>query len=1054
MSIYTTAVEKPITTIMIFIGVMVLGLFSLVQLPVEQLPKMDPPYLSVMATYPGANAADIEENITKILEDQLNSVENLKNLTSNSYDNLSVVTLEFEWEVNLDEAANDVRDAIDRAISNLPDDVDRPSLFKFNTSMMPIIIYTVNANASYPGIDKIIDDKVVSRLNRIDGVASVGIGGAPKRVVYVDVDPRRLEAYNLTVEQIGNVISAENLDLPAGTVKMGLMSYQVRVEGKFKDSERIKDLVIATSDGQSVLVRDVANVRDTIKDIAQEQLVNREQGAVIFVTKQSDANTVSVAKNVKLEMENIKKELPSDIRVEMLLDNSEFVVQSINNLAETLIYALIFVVLVVFFFLGRWRATFIIALTIPISLVVAFIYLFITNESLNIISLSSLSIAIGLVVDDAIVVLENVTKHIDRGSSPREASKYGTNEVWLSVIATTLVIVAVFFPLTLVTGMTGVIFKQLGYIICITVVTSTVAAISLTPMLSSIMLRLRKVGGEDGERRSFYAFTTRILGKLDAWYERVIRWSLRHKALVIGTSVMIIGVSFGLARFIKSDFMPQNDQSSLNLYVKAQTGQRVEETKKLGLKIDSLIRVTYPEVRMINISYGSEDEDVNMSSLFNKTGSNILNVRMRLVDIGDRNRSVFDIADDLRARLDGIPEVVLYTVSTSSGFGGMGSNNVDIEITGHDFEVTNQLAANIAQRMKAIPGAADINISRDDDKPELQLFLDQDKLSKHGLSTTQVAGALRNRVYGFKPTKYKEEGNEYDIIIRYEERSRASISALENVQVTTPTGARVRLGEIGEIREYWSPPNIERKNKLRIVKVSITPSQGAALGDIAGAAQVILDEISADVPRDVSLYVGGSYEEQQKSNKSLMLLLVLALLLVYIVMASEFESFKMPFIIMLSIPFAFSGVILALLITNTTLSMIALLGAVMLVGIVTKNGILLIDFINLTRERGVRLYDAIAIASRSRLRPVLMTAAAMVLGMLPMAISSGEGSETWKPMGIAVIGGLLFSTIITMVIVPVVYALMDRSGSRDKKKTQQKRFKFMAGFNPNEIEKP
>ncbi|MDR2131479.1 MAG: efflux RND transporter permease subunit [Odoribacteraceae bacterium] len=1053
MSIYNTAVEKPITTIMIFIGVMVLGLFSLVQLPIDQLPKMDPPYLSVMTTYPGANAADIEENITKILEDQLNTVENLKNITSNSYDNLSVVTLEFEWEGNLDEAANDVRDAIDRAIRALPDDAERPTLFKFNTSMMPIIMYTVNAGVSYPGIDKIIDDKIVNRLNRIDGVASVGIGGAPRRVVYVDLNPRRLEAYNLTVEQIGNIIAAENLDLPAGTLKTGLMTYQVRVEGEFDDSERIKNLVIATANGKSIFMRDVANVRDTIKDITQEQLVNREQGGVIFITKQSDANTVAVAANVKKEMEKIREELPTDIRVEVLHDNSKFIVQSIDNLTETLLYALLFVVIVVFVFLGRWRATFIIALTIPISLVVAFIYLFATNESLNIISLSSLSIAIGLVVDDAIVVLENITKHIDRGSSPREASKYGTNEVWLSVIATTLVIVAVFFPLTLVTGITGVMFKQLGYIICITVVTSTVAAISLTPMLSSIMLRLRKVGGEDGEQRSFYAFTTRMLGRLDAWYERIIRWSLRHKWTIVIASVAIIVASVALMRFIKTDFMPQNDESSLSIYVKAQTGQRVEETKKLGLKIDSLVRANYPEARIINISYGSEEEDASMTSLFNKTGSNILNVRVRLVDIADRDRSVFAIADDLRARLDKIPEVVLYTVSTSSGGGGLGSNNVDIEITGHDFDITNRLAADIARRAKEIPGAVDITISRDDDKPELQLFLDQDKLARHGLTTSQVASVLRNRVYGFKPTKYKEEGEEYDIIVRYEERYRNSIDAIENIRVTTPAGASVKLTELGEIKEYWSPPNIERKNKLRIVKVSIMPAMGVAMGDIAIAAQEILDEIAPDVPQDVSLFIGGSYEEQQKSNKSLMLLLVLSLLLVYIVMASEFESFKMPFIIMLSIPFAFSGVILALLLTGTTLSMIAMLGAIMLVGIVTKNGILLIDFINLTRERGVRLNDAIAIASRSRLRPVLMTAVTMILGMLPMAISTGEGSETWRPMGIAIMGGLLFSTIITMVIVPVVYALMDRSGSRDKKKAQRKQFKFMAGFDTKEIEK-
>ena len=1054
MSIYNSAVEKPITTIMIFVAVLVLGVFSLMQLPIDQLPKMDPPFLSVMTTYPGANAANIEENITRVLEDQLNSVENLKNLTSTSYDNLSVVSLEFEWEVNLDEAANDVRDAIDRAIRALPEEVDRPTLFKFNTSMMPILMYTINAKESYSGINKIIEDKVVNRLNRVDGVASVGIGGAPKRVVYVDLDPNRMDAYNLTVEQIGGLISAENIDLPAGNMKMGLMDYQIRVEGQFDDSEQIKHLVVATANGKSIMVKDIAHVRDTIKDIALEQLVDRSQGAVLYITKQSDANTVAVAKSVIKEMEEIQKELPTDVHLKILQDSSQFIVQSIDNLTRTIIEALIFVVIVVFLFLGRWRATFIVALTIPISLIVAFIYLFITDESLNMISLSSLSIAVGLVVDDAIVVLENITRHIDRGSTPREASKYGTNEVWLSVIATTLVIVAVFFPLTLVTGMTGILFKQLGYIICITIITSMVASITLTPMLSSQLLRLRDKE-EEKEKKSFYSFISRFLDKLDNGYEKIIRWSLHHKFFIIISSaaIFIITLLVFMGGAIKTDFMPQNDQSSLSVYVKMQTGQRVEETKRVGLQIDSVIRAHYPEIRMINISYGVDDDDANISSLFNKTGSNILNVRARLVDIKDRKRSVFEIADDLRARLDKFPEVLVYTVSTSSGMGGMGGNNLDIEIIGHDFEVTNHLAATIAQQMKGVTGAADINISRDDDKPELQLVLNQDKLSKHGLTTAQVASALRNRVYGLKPSKYKEDGEEYDIIIRYEERFRNSITELGNIQVSTPTGTRIRLAEIGEIKEFWSPPNIERKNKQRIVKVSVTPMQGVALGDIAKKAQEIIDTMGEEIPQDVSVFLGGTYEEQQKSFASIVLLLILASLLVYIVMASQFESFKMPFIIMLSIFFAFSGVIISLLLTNTTLSMIAALGAVMLVGLVTKNGILLVDFINLTRERGVKLYEAIATACRVRLRPVLMTALAMILGMLPLAISTGEGSETWKPMGIVVIGGLIFSTIITMVIVPVVYAVMDRSGSRDKKKASRKQFKFMAGFNPKELEK-
>ncbi|WP_419545975.1 efflux RND transporter permease subunit [Odoribacter laneus] len=1042
MSIYNTAVNKPISTLMVFLAILVLGVFSYVQLPVDQYPKMDPPYITVMATYPGANASDIEENVTKILEDQLNSVDDLKELTSTSYDNLAVISLEFEWEANLDEASNDVRDAVDKAMSNLPDDIDRPTIMRFNTSMMPILIYAVTAQQSYPGLNKILDDKLVTRLNRVDGVASVTLAGAPERVVYVEVDPNQMDAYNLTLEQVGNKILAENKDVPSGNVKMGLSDYTLRVEGEFEESDQIKDIVLRTQNDKTIYLRDIAKVRDTLKDITLEQSINRGRGGVLLITKQTDANAVQIAKQVKKELAIAQKDLPTDINFEIIVDNSDFIVKSINNLQDSLMYALIFVVLVVFLFLGRWRATFIIALTIPISLIVAFIYLFATGESLNVISLSSLSIAIGMVVDDAIVVLENVTKHIDRGSRPREAAKYGTNEVWLSVIVTTLVTVAVFFPLTLVTGMTGILFKQLGWIVCITVCTSTATAISLTPMLCSQLLKIQEVKGNG--KFSFYAFVTRSLDKLDAWYERLIRWVLTHKIFVISLMLGIFIGSCSMMRYIKTDFMPQNDQGSMSVYVKMQTGQRVEESKRVAFDIDSVIRTEIPEVTIINLSYGSEEE-ASFASMMNSTGNNILNMRVRVKDVKERDRDIFVIADQLRDILKRFPDILEYTVSTSSN--SMTSNTVDIEIMGHDFDMTSRLANEIANKARQIPGAEDIKISRDNDKPEMRVYLDRDKLARHGLTTTEVGNALRNRIYGYRNSKFKEDGEEYDIIVRFEEKYRSSLTELENILITDGKGEKVRLKELGEIKEYYSPPNIERKSKQRMLKVSISPKAGVAMGEIATAAQQMLDNLE-DVPQEVSLYIGGGYEDQQESFSSLFMLLLLSLMLVYIVMAAQFESFKMPFIIMLSIPFAFSGVILALLITRTTLSVIAALGAIMLIGIVTKNGIVLIDFINLMRERGVRLYDAIAQACRSRLRPVLMTSLTTILGMVPMALSVGEGSETWRPMGVAVIGGMVFSTIITLLIVPVVYASMDKSGSRDKKKALSKQFKFMSDFDP------
>ena len=1044
MSIYNTAVNKPISTLMVFLAILVLGVASYLQLPVDQLPKMDPPYLTVMATYPGANASDIEENVTKILEDQLNSVDDLKELTSTSYDNLAIISLEFEWEANLDEASNDVRDAVDKAMQDLPDDIDRPTIMRFNTSMIPILTYAVTAKESYSGINKILDDKVVTRLNRVDGVAAVTVTGAPERVVYVDLDPNKLDAYNLTLEQIGNKILAENIDVSAGSVKMGNMDYSMRVEGEFEESDQIKNIVIGRTEDKAIFLRDVATVRDTLQDITLEQTVNRGRGCVLMISKQTDANAVAVAEEAKAELELAMKELPSDIHFQIISDNSDFIIKAIDNLQESLLYALLFVVLIVFLFLGRWRATFIIALTIPISLIVAFIYLYATGESLNVISLSSLSIAIGMVVDDAIVVLENVTKHIDRGSRPREAAIYGTNEVWLSVIVTTLVTIAVFFPLTLVSGMTGILFKQLGWIVCITICTSTITAISLTPMLCSQLMKIQNKTPKPG-KFSFYLFVTKRLNALDAGYEKLIRWVLCHKAMTICTMAFLFLGSCGLSRYIQTDFMPQNDQGTMNVYAKMQSGQRVEVTKQIAFDIDSVIRAEVPEISIINLSYGSEEEASN-ASLMNSTGSNILNMRIRITDLKERDRSVFVIADQIRDILKRFPDVLQYTVSTG-GMGGSMGNTVDIEIMGHDFNTTTNLAQTIAQQAHQIPGAEDIKISRDEDKAELQIALNPDKLARHALTTSQVGSFLRNNIYGFRNSKYKEDGEEYDIIVRLEEKYRSSLTSVENMLITDGYGQKVRLKELGEIKEYFSPPNIERKSKQRLLKVSITPAAGVPMGEIALQAQQIIENLK-DVPSDVSLYVGGNYEDQQESFSSLIMLLLLSLMLVYIVMAAQFESFKMPFIIMMAIPFAFTGVVLALLMTNTPLSIVAALGAVMLVGIVTKNGIVLIDFINLMRERGVPLYEAIARSCHSRLRPVLMTSLTTILGMVPMALSTGEGSETWRPMGIAVIGGMVFSTIITMIIVPAIYASMDRSGSRNKKAKLAKQFVFMQDFNP------
>ena len=1028
---------------MVFVAVIVIGVYSYIKLPIDQYPKMDPPYITVMATYPGANATDIEQNVTKQLEDQLNSVDDLKEMTSTSYENLGVVTLEFEWGINLDNASNDVRDAVDKAMNNLPDDIDRPTIMRISTSMMPTLVYAVTAEQSYSGLYKILDDKVIMNLNRVDGVASAYVSGISERVVYVDLDPNKLDAYNLTLSQVGNAIYAENRDVSAGNVKVGIEDYSLRIEGEFEQSDDIKNISLAMN-GKTIKLADIATVRDTLKDITLETQVNRKNGAILLVTKQSDANAVAVAAEARAEIEKSSKELPSDVTFTMISDNSDFIIKAIDNLKETLFYALLFVVIVVFVFLGRWRSTFVIALTIPISLIVAFIYLAVADGSLNTITLMSLSIAIGMVVDDAIVVLENVTKHVDRGSRPKEAAKYGTNEVWTSVIVTTLVTVAVFFPLTMIPGIMGIFFKPLGWIICICVCTSTVTAISLTPMLCSKFLKLRdKEEDAKGGRLSFYVLSQKWLAKLDNVYEKLIRWVLGHRALTICSMVSLFVASIFLTPYLHTEFFPQNDQNNINVYAKMQQGQRVEVTKDIAMKVDSAIRARIPEVTIITTSYGSEEE-ASFASMMNTTGSNIFNMRMRTVDMKDRNRSVFVMADSIRSLINEFPEILDYEVTT--GQNGTTGNTVDIEIFGHDFPGTSRFAAELKDRLKSVKGAEDILISRGDDKTELQIFLDREKLARHGLTTSGVGSLVRTYVYGNRNSKFKEEGEEYDIIVRLEEKYRSKISDVENMLITDGYGQKVRLKELGQIVEGYNPPSIERKSKQRMLKVSVTPASGHAMGDIAVECQKVIDQM--DIPSEYSIYIGGSYEDQQESFGALGLLVILSLLLVYLVMAAEFESFVMPAIIMLAIPFAFTGVILALLIFNVNLSIVAALGAMMLIGIVTKNGIVLIDYINLMRERGVKLYEAIALSCRSRLRPVLMTSLTTMLGMLPMALSTSEGSETWQPMGVAVIGGMVFSTIITMLIVPAVYASVNKSGNRDKKAAERKEYRFMADFDP------
>lgn len=1050
MSIYKTSVQKPITTALIFVAVIVIGLFSYTQLPIDQFPEMNPPYVTVMVTYPGASASEVETNVTKILENSLNSVDHLKELTSKSKDNLSQVTLEFEWGVELDEIVNDIRTYVDLCKDNLPDGCSNPIILRLSTSMMPVIQYSVTARESYPSLDKLLDDEIIPQLNRVDGIGNLTVSGEPERRVYIYLDQQKLDAYGLTLENVGQMVTAQNLNMSSGTVKLEKEQYQMEVRSEYAESQEIGNVVVASDpQGRQVFLRDIAVVKDTIKELSLDEKTDGIDCARLIVTKQTGGNTVQVCEDVRKEIAKIQKNLPTDVEIRLIYDSSENIRNSINSLEESIGYALLFVVLVVMFFLGRWRAAFIVGITIPISLIVAFIYLMLSGDSLNIISLCSLNIAIGMVVDDAIVVLENITKHVERGENPREAAIYATNEVWVSVIATTLVIVAVFVPLTMLTGVAGVMFKSLGWIITIVCCTSTLIAISLTPMLASKMLKAKKVhvdkdGNlvEDDNRRSWYDRTVvRLLDWIDDRYADMLGWCLRHKWATFSILFIIFGLTLlpVFAGKIGTDFMQQQDMGRFTVKVELQRGTRIEETLKTARKLEGRIREIAPEVQLISTSAGSND-DAGIGALFSSTMNNTINMTIRTSKKYERERTIFQIAEAVRQELKQYPEITDFNVSTSSG-GGMSSNSVDVEIYGYDFDKTSALAEQIQSICNhEVEGARDATISRDDERPEIKINVDKQKAMRLGLTSATIATYLRNRVNGMSCGYLKEDGSEYAILCRLEESDRNTIPKLLDLTIPTPAGGKVKLSEVCSIGEYWTPPAIERKSRQRVVTVSVTPYE-TSLGDLATRIQAVVDKI--DIPEGVVVRLAGDFEDQQETFGKMGLLAALIILLVYIVMASQFESFKKPFVIMFTIPFALSGVILALWITGRSLDMIGALGLVMLVGIVVKNGIVLIDYIDLMRERGTELNLAIQMAGRSRIRPVLMTAFTTILGMVPMALSTGDGAEMWQPMGIVVIGGLLVSTLLTFFIVPTLYGAMSRHDDVNKAKKVRKNFIFM-----------
>ncbi len=1040
MSIYRKAVNNPVTTSLVFVALAIFGVFSLVNISLDRFPKFDANVIMVMSSYPGASAEDIETNLSKVLENSLNGVSDLKNITSTSKENISLISLEFIEGVDIDVATNDVRDKLDMVNSVLPDGASLPVIFKFSADDMPIMIMAATAKESLPALEKILDDKVATPLARVSGVGTVSVAGAPQREIQVYCDPNKLEAYGLTVAGISSTIAAENRNVPSGTIDIGSNAYSLRVEKEFTAAEQMLDIVVGYRNGKAIYLRDVARVVDGVEERYQESYVNGIQGAQIVIQKQADANTVNVIRGIKKEMKKIESNLPSDIEIRTVVDGSDNILNTLNSLKETIFVTFLIVMLVVYLFLGRWRATFIIVLAIPISLLASLMYLWATGNTLNMVSMSALSIAIGMVVDDAIVVLENISTHLERGAKPKEAAVHATQEVGISVIASTLTMLAVFLPLTMIKGMAGLMFKQLGWITSIIMIVSTIGALTLIPMLCSQFLRFKPKTGRVHDL--IFGNFNKFIDWISRGYGHLINWCVSHRTIVVIVSFAVFFATVGiLGPRMKTEFMPKSDEGRITLQLELPAGTGQDITRGLAHELHGRIAAAVPEIVNCSYSLGQADSDNSFAAMQNN-GTHVISFNINVGSMEDRERSSGQIADVIRGILADYPE--FKKVRVTEGGGGMGgASTVDVEIYGYDFETTDRVARDLQARMLESRTYSQVLISRDEYIPEYQVDFDREKLAVNGLNSTTAASYLSAAMNGSVQTFYREDGDEYDIRVRYAPEFRTGIEDIENIIIYNNAGKGVKIKDLGKVVESLTPPSIQRKNRERVITVQGFVADGVALSDAVALTEASID--AAEIPSEVSTRIGGSFEDQQEMFGDLFMLLAMIVILVYIVMASQFESFMSPFVIMFSIPFAFVGVILGLFVTGTPLGAMGLVGVLILMGIVVKNGIVLIDYTILMRERGYSIAEASVIAAKSRLRPILMTTLTTVLGMIPMAVGQGEGSEMWRSLGMVVAWGLSISTLVTLVIIPTVYASLaswqERRAVRKGKKAEYVVFK-------------
>lgn len=1024
MWLTSVSIKRPFFILMIICALGVLGYQSLKRMPVALFPKVDIPYITIMTIYPGAGPEEVETKISKIIEDEVSSISNVKSVKSYSYENASIILMEFKSGTSLDVAASDVREKVEGIKRNLPKDAYSPAVLKVDIEAFPIVYMGMSGKRTSQEVRKIADDIIKPRLSKIMGVASVNISGGDIREVQVLIDKERLKAYNLTILHVIQFLQAGNISLPAGTIKEERKEYSVRLVGEYKTIKDIEEQKIFVQNPDPrrqeiawIKLGDIAEIKDTTKERNEITRLNKKESVGITVVKQPAANTVFVADKVKEEVKKLKNELPGDIDIEIFWDQSVFIKDVLHEGQTHLLLGSLFAILIVFLFLHNLRATFIIALAIPTSIMATFIPIYFFGFTLNMMVILAFALVVGILVDDSIVVLENIHRHLKSGETPEDAAFNGRTEIGLAAISITLVDVVVFIPIAFMSGIVGQFFKEFGLTVATATLFSLFVSFTLTPMLASRWFK-REMEEKRGFLSPLFDRFDAFYDMLDEKYRGVLSWSLKHKFLVIIIGILSIAIIFPLAKKLGFEFKPSMDEGQFSITIEMPSGTSLAKTNEIAKSVESLISSKYSEVENIYTIVGSSISGGLMD--IGGSRSEITSISVKLVDYKKRKKTTQQIIDEIREELNFIPDAKISIRQAESM--GEGGSPIEIELSGENMQELILSAQKIKKLLLKTKGCIDVDTSWKIGKPEIQAEIDREKATDLGLTVAQIAMALRYSIEGNTEVKFREGGDEYEIRVQLQNVDKDNIQDIENIPVGNKLGVPILLKDVAEITFTSGPTKIDRKNRQRMVLVSANIKEGYFLGNIQQEIKKGLKDIDL---KGVSLHFGGEFEHMEESFGELFSALGVSILLVYMIMVALFNSLLYPLVIMMSLPLAMVGAILALIITGKTLSIVTMIGMILLMGLVGKNAILLVDYTNTLRARGYKKEDAIKEAGPTRLRPIIMTTLAMIFGMLPTALATGGGGGMRAPMAIAVIGGLIWSTLLTLIVIPVVYSLFD-----------------------------